>query len=225
MGKKKIVLFSIGVVLLMGIMCLLLYEPLMDMIASIEVWKSSIEDHYILGSIGIIITMMLQVVFVFLPGEVIEVMAGYLFGSFMGMVYCLIGSALGSIIIYKLVKKIGMPFIQKSIGIKKINEVSFLKKTNNLNLIVFIIFFIPGTPKDIITYFIPFTDMKLSSFLILSSIGRIPSIISSTIGGNALGMDQYLLCFIVFVFTGIISLIGLYVYRHRIVVLKESKKL
>ena len=80
-------------------------------------------------------------------------------------------------------------------------------------MLCFLIFFIPGTPKDALTYFIPLTDMKLSTFLFITTIARIPSIITSTIGGHAIGVENYIFSILVFVVTGIISLVGLYVYK------------
>lgn len=80
-------------------------------------------------------------------------------------------------------------------------------------MLCFLIFFIPGTPKDALTYFIPLTDMKLSTFLFITTIARIPSIITSTIGGHAIGVENYIFSILVFVITGIISLVGLYVYK------------
>lgn len=68
----------------------------------------------------------------------------------------------------------------------------FLKKEKNLELIIFIIFFIPGTPKDLLTYIAPFTRIKLKTFLLLTTFARIPSVITSTIGGNALSNQNAL---------------------------------
>ena len=55
--------------------------------------------------------------------------------------------------------------------------------------------------------------MKLSTFLFITTIARIPSIITSTIGGHAIGVENYIFSILVFVITGIISLVGLYVYK------------
>ena len=89
----------------------------------------------------------------------------------------------------------------------------FLQNTKKLNILIFILFFIPGTPKDLFTYFIGLTPMKLRTFLILSSIARIPSVISSTIGGEALGLQNYTFAIAVFILTAAISGIGLLIYR------------
>lgn len=214
--NKKTIFIAIICMILMGVVCLLLYEPMMNFLKDPEALKKHLESYGIFGGFILVLVMTLQVVFVFLPGEIVEVLAGFIYGPMEGMLLCLLGAALGSAIIYVFVRKLGIKFIDKLLGKGKLEEVSFLRNNDKLDVLLFIIFFIPGTPKDIITYFIPLTDMKLSKFLIITSIARIPSVISSTIGGNALGLAQYEFTIFVFAITGIFSLIGLYFYKVKI---------
>lgn len=214
--NKKTIFIAIICMVFMGVVCLLLYEPMMNFLKDPEALKKHLESYGIFGGFILVLVMTLQVVFVFLPGEIVEVLAGFIYGPMEGMLLCLLGAALGSTIIYMFVRKLGIKFIDKLLGKGKLEEVSFLRNNDKLDVLIFIIFFIPGTPKDIITYFIPLTDMKLSKFLIITSIARIPSVISSTIGGNALGLAQYEFTIFVFTITGIFSLIGLYFYKVKI---------
>ena len=157
--------------------------------------------------------MAFQVVFVFLPGEVIEIAAGFSYGTFEGLIICLLGTIIGTVIIYSFLNKYGIKFINKFYDTSKINQIKFLKKEKHLEIIIFIIFFIPGTPKDLITYLAPFTRLKLTTFLAISAIARIPSIITSTISGSALSNQNYQLTIWVFIITGIISILGLLIYK------------
>lgn len=211
--NKRLLLTILGFTIVMAIACLLLYYPMMDFLKDPTALKQQLESYGILGKGILVLCMTLQVVFVFLPGEIIEVLAGFLYGPMEGMFLCLLGAALGSSIIYLFVQKLGLRFIDKFIGKGKLEEVSFLKNQDRLGIVLFIIFFIPGTPKDIITYFMPLTNMSLSKFLLITSIARIPSVISSTIGGNALGLAQYEFMATIFIITGIFSLAGLWFYK------------
>ena len=103
--------------------------------------------------------------------------------------------------------------VEAFVSREKIQSLIFLQNTKKLNILIFILFFIPGKPKDLFTYFIGLTPMKLRTFLILSSIARIPSVISSTIGGEALGLQNYTFAIVVFILTAAISGIGLLIYR------------
>lgn len=215
--RNKKLMYMIGIfTVIMAIACILLYYPMIDFFKNPMVIKSQLDQTDIFGQCIVTIAMTLQVVFVFLPGEIIEILAGFMYGPIGGMLICLLGAALGSCIIYLFVQKLGLGFIDKFLGSGKIDEVRFLKKQKNLDIIIFIIFLIPGTPKDIITYFMPLTTMPLSKFLLITTIARIPSVITSTISGTALGLAQYDVMIFVLVATAIVSIIGLYLYKCKV---------
>ena len=131
--KKKELSFIFICFLVMGLACLLLYQPLMDILKDPQVLRTQLQSYGIGGQLLLIGIMTLQVVFVFLPGEIIEIMAGFIYGPIVGMIICMIGSAVGSSIIYLFVKKCGIRFIDKLIGLDKVNEVEFLKNKEDLN--------------------------------------------------------------------------------------------
>ena len=74
--------------------------------------------------------------------------------------------------------------------------------------------FIPGTPKDLLSYFAGLTDIKLGRWLVISTIARLPSVITSTIGGNAVGEQNYLFAVLVFAGTLAVSALGLWIYQR-----------
>lgn len=193
-------------------------KPMLDFISQPEKFQEWASSQGILGRLTIIGIMTLQVVFAAIPGEVIEIGAGYAFGAVEGTLLCIIGAAVGSVVIFYLTRLFGVKLVEIFISREKINSLNFIKDSKKLNLLIFILFFIPGTPKDLFTYFIGLTPMKLTTFLIISSIARIPSVITSTIGGNALGSQNYSFAVIVFAITAIMSIAGILVYR------KISKK-
>ncbi len=80
---------------------------------------------------------------------------------------------------------------------------------------------IPGTPKDLLSYFAGLTDVKIPVWLIICSLGRFPSIITSTIGGDAIGTKNYMLAVAVFVITMVISIAGILVYKY---ICKKNEK-
>lgn len=214
--NRKLLYMISGFTIIMAIACILLYYPMIDFFKDPTAIKSQLAETGIFGQCIVTMTMTLQVIFVFLPGEIIEILAGFMYGPIGGMLICLLGAALGSCIIYLFVQKLGLRFIDTFLGKGKIDEVRFLKKQKNLDIIIFIIFLIPGTPKDIITYFIPLTTMPLSKFLWITTIARIPSVITSTISGTALGLAQYDVMIFVLVGTAIVSIIGLCIYKRKV---------
>ena len=97
---------------------------------------------------------------------------------------------------------------------EKIDKLKFLKSSRKRNIIIFLLFFIPGTPKDIISYFVGLTDIKLGWWLFICSVAKLPSIITSTVSGGALGEKRYILAVVFLVATAVISLIGVGVYKQ-----------
>lgn len=156
----------------------------------------------------------LQVVIALIPGEVIELGAGYAYGAVEGMLICLAGVAFSSAVIFLLVKKIGTPMVELFISREKIQQFKFINSESKLKRLVFLLFLIPGTPKDALTYFVGLTDMKLSTFLGLSLLARIPSVVSSTISGQLLGDKDFVTAGIVYAITGAVSVAGYLIYSH-----------
>jgi len=188
--------------------------PLINQISEPDKFRQWVADHGIAGYLAMIGMMALQVAVVIIPGEPIEVGAGYAFGTWQGLLLCLAGAAIGSVIIFLFTKHMGMKLAELLVGREKIASLSFVKNHKKLDLLVFIIFLIPGTPKDAVTYLIGVTPMKLCRFISLSTLARIPSVLSSTLVGNALGEQRYFLSIIIYSITAVISLIGILVYRR-----------
>lgn len=198
-------------------------RQLIAFVSDTEAFRAWIGEQGIWGRLIMVGIVFLQVVVAIIPGEVVEIAAGYAYGPIEGMLLCLAGTALSSALVYLFTRRLGMKMVEAFVPREKIESLSFLQNEKRLNLIVFILFFIPGTPKDVITYFIGLTPMKLTTFLLLSTVARIPSVISSTIGGHALGMANPTFAIVVFAVTAVISMIGIYLY-HRIVKRREKKK-
>lgn len=189
-------------------------NQLLQFVSDPEKFRAWIDGKGVWGRLAMIGLMTLQVVVAIIPGEVFEIGAGYAFGTWEGLLLCLAGAAVGSAIIYGFTKLFGVKMVEAFISREKINSLKFINTSKKLDLLIFILFFIPGTPKDLFTYFIGLTPMKLTTFLLISSVARIPSVITSTIGGAALGMQNYEFAIIVFVVTAVISGIGVLVYRY-----------
>ena len=133
----------------------------------------------------------LQIVLAFLPGEPIELAAGYAFGFWEGTLVCLVASAFASSLVFFATRRWGWKLVGVFFDRAKLEEFSWLKKTARLELAMFIIFLIPGTPKDFLTYFAGLTDMRYRMLLPIVTVGRIPSVITSTIAAAAFGSGSY----------------------------------
>lgn len=143
-----------------------------------------------MGARGIFIIiglMIAQIFLAILPGEPVELLAGMCYGPFWGLIITLIGAFISTFIIFFAVKKFGRKFIYSFASKEKIEKIESSKLFANekkLDIIFFILFFIPGTPKDLFVYIGGLLPVKPSRFLMIATFARIPSIVSSTIAGS-----------------------------------------
>ena len=157
--------------------------------------------------------VILQVIVAVIPGEPLEIAAGYAFGAVEGTLLCVLGTFIGGILVFLLVRRFGLRAVEVFFPPEKLQKLRFLHNERRLSQWVFFIFFLPGTPKDLLCYFVGLTAMPLRTWVLISAVARLPSIITSTVGGNALGMGEYTFAIIVFAATLVISGIGLLLYR------------
>jgi uncharacterized membrane protein YdjX (TVP38/TMEM64 family) len=166
----------------------------------------------------------LQVFIALIPGELVESAAGFILGPWLGTLVFYLGIALASALILTLTRRYGVKLVEVFISREKINELRFLSTEQKRNALIFLLFFIPGTPKDLLTYFVGLTDIKLGTFLLLSMVARIPSVLTSTFGGHLLGEARYLGAVILYGVTGLLSLLGMAGY-HRYLKKKQDNKI
>lgn len=217
--KKIISILSFAVfAIFLVVITLTVGKTMIAKLSDPEGFRTWVDNHGFWGQLSMIGMMALQVVVAVIPGEPMEIGAGYAFGGWKGLFLCLIGAAAGSCIVFLLTRAFGVKMVEAFISREKIQSLKFVQDSKRLNLLIFILFFIPGSPKDVLTYFVGLTNMKLTTFLLISTIARVPSVITSTLGGNAIGMKNYTFAIIVFCATAVISLVGVLVYR------KISKK-
>lgn len=174
--------------------------------------RDYVSEHWIAGTLIFIATCIVQVVIALIPGEAVEIAAGVIFGPWLGLLLCIIGITLGSIIAIVLVRKFGRKFVEALYTREKIDSLPILREPKKRNATIFLLFFIPGTPKDLITYVIGLTEVSIPMYIALTSVARIPSIVMSTLGGDALGEGKILKGIIIFGAAAIISGIGYVIY-------------
>lgn len=189
-----------------------------------EAFKSFVDD---MGFGGWLITLgiqLLQIFIALIPGEPVELMLGYVWGPWLGTITCLIGVFIGTAVIYLAVRKLGMPFVKKMVGTDDLTRYKFLSDKNKVELTVFILFFIPGTPKDALTYIAPIAPINPVKYLLIATFARIPSIVTSTILGDSIAQGDYLMAVIVFVITAAISVSGI-IFGNRYIDRRSQKVL
>lgn len=189
-------------------------KPLIQFVQEPERFRAWVDEQGILAPIAFLGMIVLQIVVAVIPGEPLEIAAGYAFGAVEGTLLCLVGAFLGRTAVFLLVRRFGTRAVEVFFPLDKLNALSVLQNKRRLTLWVFFLFFLPGTPKDVLCYIAGLTDLPLKNWLIISAIAPLPSIVTSTIGGDALGMGNYPFAVLVFTVTMAVSGAGLLVYRR-----------
>ena len=217
-GRKKKIWFALGLLTLLAVVSAAAWEfvgaPLVGFISNPDAFRSWVEDQGWYSRLVFVGMVVFQVILAFIPGEPFEIAAGYAFGALEGTILSIAGATMGSIITFSLVRRFGMKLVRVFFSEEKINSVKFLKTSNARNMLFLVIYMIPGTPKDLLGYFAGLTDIPFPVFFLICTLGRIPSVISSTLGGNALGTQSYGAAVLVFAFTLAVSSLGLLFYNH-----------
>ncbi len=174
--------------------------------------QAFVAEHWIVGTLIFIGVCMIQVIIALIPGEAVEIAAGVIFGSWWGTVICLVGITLGSCVVILLVRRFGRKFVESLYPREKIDSLPILNNPKKRNATIFLLFFIPGTPKDLITYIIGLTEVSIPMYILLTTVARIPSILMSTFGGDAFGEGNILKAIIIFAATAVVSGAGYLIY-------------
>ncbi len=217
--KKTIILRILIIVAILAVIgaCVYMYlhfgKSAIELIKDTERFKAWIDGFGVWGIIVFVAIRVLQTVVKFIPTEPIEIAAGLLWGWFGGFLLCLLGNIIGSIIIILMTRRIGIRILRIFRLENKLQSMRFLQDREKRNRLLFIFYLVPGTPKDTMTYFAGLTDINMIEFLIISSIARIPAIVSSTICGAYLGANNFKVAAIVFVVTALLSIPGAIVYK------------
>ena len=178
-----------------------------------EQFRSWVDRSSIWGRLLFVGMVFLQVIVALIPGEPLELAAGYAFGAMEGTVLSMLGIVLGSWVIFIAVRRFGQKLVEVFFPEKDLKQLSFLKNPKKVKALAFILMTIPGTPKDMLSYVAGLTPLTLKEWLTIVVIARIPSLLTSTVSGGAAGEENYLLAGIMLAVTLIFSGVGILYYR------------
>lgn len=195
MEKQKVKIFKIlmtilAVSIIVGIIIYIF--PVMKELSTKDgqvAFKEKVSSSGILGLLLLFILQVAQIFLIIIPGEPIEILAGMCYGPVWGTVFIMASAGLISIAIFFLVRKFGKKFVYNFCDPKKVEKIEnskLFKNPRKIEMIMFILFLIPGTPKDLLVYIAGLLPIKPVKFILISVFARFPSVISSTLAGTNL---------------------------------------
>lgn len=160
------------------------------------------------GWLFVIALNVIQIVIAILPGEPVELVSGVMYGWFWGLILAMTGCVIGESIVFWLVRKYGISFINRFVK-TNVQEQKIFQDNNRVEAVTFLLFLIPGTPKDVLTYVAGLSKIRMRTFILISVVARIPSIVTSTIVGDSFITGNYILSIWIFGVTAVLGIIGL----------------
>lgn len=188
MSKKKKILIVLGILLVIssGITIYLTREHIKvfyEMISNGDIIKGYLERFGPWAAVIFFIFQILQVVIFFIPGEVIQAAGGYIFGILGGTLLSFFGIAIGSAILFYICQRFGKKLVEKLVPKESFDHLEKILNSPRIKLILVILFFIPGAPKDSLIMVCALSDITLKHFIIFSMIGRTPALVASAFMG------------------------------------------
>lgn len=212
--KRMIALLAVALfAALLAVVAWVAGRPMIRFVRQPELFRSWVESHGLWAPAVYVAMVFLQVVVAVIPGEPLEIAGGYAFGGWLGTALCLLGAVLGGIAVFALVRRWGMPLAELVFPREKLEKLRFLRGSPKRTALLWLIFTVPGTPKDLLCYAAGMTDVPWKTWLLISSVGRLPSIVTSTVGGGALGVKNYAAAAITFAVALAVAGAGYLVYR------------
>jgi uncharacterized membrane protein YdjX (TVP38/TMEM64 family) len=174
----------------------------------------SMRESGVRGPLLCIGIQFLQVVFFMVPGEITQIAAGYVFGAWLGLVYSIIGIMLGSAFDFGFARTVGRPVVLKLLGERTLERVDHALTTYRGKSALFLLFLLPGMPKDAMSYGAGLMKMSLGEFVAISGLARLPALLFSTMIGDQLYDRDYTTVAVIVVVGGLVTL-GFYLFEKR----------
>lgn len=167
------------------------------------------------GALQILLLEICKAVVVFLPAEPIELLSGMCFGPVTGTIIIYIGVIISTMLIYFAVKRYGMTIVEDVVPEDKFKKINDMLKNNSekIEVILFVLYFLPLVPKDFLTYIGSLLPIRLGKFLFITLFARLPAVISSTIVGDSIIEGDVQTIVLAYIITYAISIFIAYMYN------------
>ncbi len=213
----KLVMFIIALVICIGATIYLF--PVMKNLSTVEgqtAFKQRVDNSGIWGLLSLFGLQVAQIFLFIIPGEPIEILAGMCYGGLWGTVFIMASAWIISTVIFLLVRKFGKKFVYEFCDenkVKKIENSKLFQNPKKIEMIMLILFLLPGTPKDLLVYIAGLLPIKPLKFILISTFARFPSVISSTLAGANIAVGDWKLGILLYGIIVVAVAILIFIYQ------------
>ncbi len=216
-SKGKIIVAAV-VVLLLFIGAGILFMPLIQALTTEDGQQKILE---VVGSLGIFqyiiyfALQVVQIVIAIIPGGPIPMIGGMLFGEWITLILSVAGCFCGTVLVYYLVQAVGKPIVNLFVSDEQLRTYKFMQNPKRLEIFVLLVFLCPGLPKDALTYIASLTTIKPLRLFLLTTLGRLPSMIATIWLGGSIWDKNYTLV-IILAAVMIVAAVGGFLIKRKI---------
>lgn len=164
------------------------HGPLVQLWSNRELLIERVRACGPLAPLAYILLQIVQTVVAPIPGQVVGSIGGLIFGWW-GILWTLIGSAIGYFIVLLLSRRFGRPLLEKIFKKAAISKFDFILNSKSSALILFAIFLLPGFPDDIVCYIAGLTNLSIKKLMVIILLGRFPTIVLTNYLGSGLNTN------------------------------------
>lgn len=190
-----------------------LARPLLQFLSEPERFRAWIGERGVWGVAAFMLLNMLQVFVAVIPGGPFSMAAGYAFGPLWGTLICLAATTAASTLVLLIVRRWGGAAVRFLSG-KDPEELALFQKMERAEWVFLLVFLIPGSPKDVLSYAAGLMKLPLPSWIVINLIGRIPGILLSVLGGDRVMRGDYLLAAGLTLLCGALYIVGMIIYKN-----------
>lgn len=221
-SQKKIKIIKITLTAIILIVLAIFFwkiAPFMKDLSTTEgqiAFRNKINSMGFLGLLLLFSLQVLQILLVVLPGEPFEVLAGMCYGTWGGWLFITLSVLITTIIIFFSVRKLGKKYLYnffKKEKVEKIMSSKLLKNETNLEMVLCLIFLLPGTPKDLFVYIGGLLPVKPLRFILIATLVRFPSVITSTMVGANITKGNWKISLLIYLLTFVAVAISMVILK------------
>ncbi len=208
--KYRYLLGTLVFIIVMAVLTAILTPVIVHITKDPQSFSDFLATYGSLSALAFIVFQILQVVIAAIPGEFVQIAGGYIFGVFFGTLYSVIGILIGATIAFFIARLLGIKVVNKLLPEKSIDKFKFLINTRKSEVIIFLLFLIPGLPKDILVYVAGLSPIRPLRFFSIYTIARMPGLIGSSVIGANLQDKNYIVAISVFAVSCLLFLAGFF---------------
>lgn len=209
-SKRRFILHLLGLVLVFVIATVLVHRYF-AFLTDADALRTFIRGYGVLAPLVLVVLQAVQVVAAPIPGQVLGVVAGYLFGAWWGTLYNMIGITIGSAIAFWLSRRFGRAYVENIVHAGVLEQFDAISEDYGRPALFFI-FLLPGLPDDVICFAGGLTDIPLWQLVLIAIAGRAPAFFLINLVGEFLGTDRVIAAITLAVIVLLLSMAG-YLYR------------